>query len=77
MKSFVSKMSTMVLMLSMILIESVLSVDCFAWSWTKRASYVEFLPQMVYFDQVDWINLNPTRSCTFKSTEAVFLKLYD
>ena len=67
----------MVLFLSMSLIKEVKSVDCFSWSWTKRSSYVEILPQMVYFDQVDWINLDPTRSCTFKSTEAIFLKLYD
>ena len=77
MKFITTMMSSILLFLSISYIEYVHAVDCFGWSWTKRASYVELLPSMIYFDQVDWINLNPTRSCTFKTTEAVFLKLYD
>ena len=36
---------------------------------------MEMLPQLLYYDKVDWINLDPGRTCTFYSTEAVFLLL--
>ncbi len=49
--------------------------DCFGWSITKRANYMELLPQLLYYDQVNWINLDPNRTCTFKTYEAVFLQL--
>ena len=60
-----------------VLIPSGISADCFGWSITKRASYMELLPQMLYYDKVNWINLDPNRTCTMKVTEAVFLKLYN
>ena len=49
--------------------------DCFGWSITKRANYMELLPQLLYYDQVNWINLDPNRTCTFKTYEAVFVQL--
>ena len=52
------------------------AVDCFGWSVTKRVSYMEVLPQLLYYDEVNWINLDAQRSCTFKSKQDVFLKLY-
>ncbi len=52
------------------------AVDCFGWSVTKRVSYLEVLPLLLYYDQVNWINLDPNRTCTFRTTEAVFLQLY-
>ena len=57
------------------LMQTAQATDCFGWSWTKRASYMEMLPQLLYYDKVDWINLDPGRTCTFFSTEAVFLLL--
>ncbi len=63
------------LMVMLNLIQPARSVDCFGWSWTKRSSYMEMLPQLLYYDKVDWINLDPGRTCTFKTTEAVFVQL--
>ena len=62
-------------LIALSLLQTVQAVDCFGWSWTKRASYMEMLPQLLYYDKVDWINLDPGRTCTFFSTEAVFLLL--
>ena len=51
------------------------ATDCFGWSFTKRANYMEMLPSLLYYDQVNWINLDPSRACTFRTYEAVFLSL--
>ena len=64
----------LLLLLSLVKFSS--TADCFGWSTTKRASYSEVLPLLLYFDSVNWINLNPTASCNFKSYGAVFLKFY-
>ncbi len=31
---------------------------------------------LIYYDQINWINLDPSRTCTFRTSEAVFMKLY-
>ena len=49
--------------------------DCYGWSITKRAKFMELLPQLLFYDKVNWINLDPSRSCTFKTYEAVFIQL--
>lgn len=52
------------------------AIDCFGWSVTKRVNYLEVLPMMMYYDHVNWINLDPLKTCTFKTFEAVFLKTF-
>ncbi len=52
------------------------TTDCFAWSVTKRADYIEVLPLLLYYDHVNWINLDATKTCTYKTFEATFLKFY-
>ena len=52
------------------------ATDCFAWSITKRASTMEILPTLIYYDKVDWINLDATKTCSFKTFEAVMIKTY-
>ena len=37
---------------------------------------MEVLPLVLYYDQINWINLDPQRTCTFRTTEAVFMKMY-
>ena len=34
------------------------------------------LPELLYYDQVNWINLDPTRTCTFSTYESVFVEMY-
>ena len=55
--------------------QSASAVDCYGWSVTKRVSYLEILPMLIYYDQINWINVDPSRTCTFRTTEAVFMKL--
>ncbi len=55
---------------------AVQAIDCFGWSVTRRVNYLEIVPMLLYFDKVDWINLDPGFTCTFKSTQSVFLQLY-
>lgn len=50
------------------------AADCFGWSVTKRVNYLEVLPLMIYYDHVNWINLDSRSACTFKTYEAVFIK---
>ncbi|TNV86459.1 hypothetical protein FGO68_gene16457 [Halteria grandinella] len=53
-----------------------MATDCFSWSVTKRVNYMEVLPLMIYYDQINWINLDPQQTCTFRTYEAVFLKTF-
>ena len=36
---------------------------------------MELLPQLLFYDQVNWINLDPSRTCTFRTYEGVFVEL--
>lgn len=66
--------------LQLLMVASMVSLgsttDCFAWSVTKRADYLEVLPLILYYDRVNWINLDATKTCTYKTFEATFLKFY-
>ena len=62
--------------LLMAALSAVQAIDCFGWSVTRRVNYLEIVPMLLYFDHVDWINLDPGYTCTFKSTQSVFLELY-
>ncbi len=64
------------LLIALTLLPESSAVDCFGWSYTKRVRYLEVLPMLLYYDKVNWINLDPSRTCTFKTHEALFLKLY-
>ena len=55
---------------------AVQGIDCFGWSVTRRVNYLEVVPMLLYFDHVDWINLDPGYTCTFRTNQAVFLQLY-
>ena len=63
-------------LLSVTLLPQASAVDCFGWSVTKRVNFMEMLPMLLYYDQINWINLDPSRTCTFRTTEALFMKLY-
>ena len=65
-----------ILLISSLLLPLALSSDCYAWSVTKRAKYMEVVPTLLYYDHVDWINLDPTKSCSFKTYEASMVKRY-
>ena len=74
--NLMSKLQSLCLALVLLMLaQKTQASDCFAWSITKRASYMELLPQLLYFDQVNWINLDPSRTCTFRTQEAVFVEL--
>lgn len=51
--------------------------DCYDWSVTeKRDDYMEFLPNMLYYGQVDWIKLQGGKNCAFYTYGDVFFQSY-
>ena len=43
------------------------ATDCFSWSVTKRAEYLDVLGSLMYYDMINWINLDASKTCSFSA----------
>lgn len=51
--------------------------DCYDFSvTTMNTTYMEVLPEMLYFGHTDWMTLNPYSNCGFYTYGDVFIKTY-
>jgi hypothetical protein len=67
------------LILSSTLLLSLVSAtpDCYDFSVTeKREDYMEFLPNMLYYGQVDWLKIQGGKNCAFYTYGDVFFQSY-
>jgi hypothetical protein len=52
--------------------------DCYDYSVTrKRTDYMEFLPLVMFYNKVDWMELDPGQNCAFYTYGDVFFKSYN
>ncbi len=51
-----------------------LQTDCLSWGVTKRADYLEILPLLMYYPRINWININPSSSCTVLASTNTLVK---
>ena len=53
------------------------TADCYDFSVTeKREDYMEFLPNMLYYGQVDWLKIQGGKNCAFYTYGDVFFQSY-
>lgn len=60
----------------LLLLPLALAGDCFTWRVSKKSPYLELLPTAVFYDQVDWINLDPSASCTVNTFGDSVVRFY-
>jgi hypothetical protein len=52
--------------------------DCYDFSVTElRDDYIEVLPLLIYYGQVDWLKLKTGNNCGFYTYKDVFFQSYD
>ena len=50
--------------------------DCYDFSVTEKVDNFEFLPKILYYGQVDWLNLQTGKNCAFYTYGDVFFRSY-
>ena len=64
--------------LSLLILSVVATPDCYDFSVTsKKTDYLEVLPSLLFYRQVDWLMLESGQNCGFYTYGDVFLKSYD
>lgn len=67
------------LILALLLItETLATPDCYDFSVTrKRADFMEFLPLVMFYNKVDWLELDAGQNCAFYTYGNVHFKSYN
>ena len=71
-----SKIQTCLMVFIGLLTASTYASDCFSWSVTKRANYLEILGASMFYDQINWINLDAAKTCSFSTYGDASLRFY-
>ena len=50
--------------------------DCFSWTVTKRANYIEILPALMYWPKITYMMLDSQASCSFIAKRDAFANSY-